>query len=91
MVAILLAVAAFASAPRSLLASGIAIFGTISLMAVIRHLVRVAFLQPYFDPRSLPVRGQWGVFGIFALLLVAGLATVGWMLYVFFRPSPRAA
>jgi len=56
-----------------------------------RHLVRVAYLQPYFDPRSLPVQGQWVVFVLFAILLVAGIATVAWMLYVFFRPaSPQA-
>jgi hypothetical protein len=35
----------------------------------------------------LPVQGQWVVFSIFVFLLLAGLATVGWMLYVFFRPA----
>jgi len=80
-----------ATARLSLTASTIAIVGTISLMAVIRHLVRVAYLQPYFDPSSLPVHGQWVVFGLFAVLLLAGIATVAWMLYVFFRPaSPQA-
>jgi hypothetical protein len=60
-------------------------------MAVIRHLVRVAYLEPYFDPGSEPVRGQWVVFTLFVLLLVAGIATVAWMLYVFFRPASRTA
>jgi hypothetical protein len=57
------------------------------MMAVLRHFVRSAFLRPYFDPQSLPVQGQWVVFSIFVALLLVGLATVGWMLYVFFRPA----
>jgi hypothetical protein len=31
------------------------------------------------------------VFTLFALLLVAGIATVAWMLYVFFRPASSRA
>jgi hypothetical protein len=89
--AIVLAVLAMVAAPRSLAAGAVAIVGTISLMAVIRHLVRIARLRPYFDPHALPVQGQWVVFAIFVILLLVGLATVGWMLYRFFRPfSVRA-
>ncbi len=84
---IVLALVALATAPKSLSAASVAMLGTLSAMAVIRHLVRVAYLRPYFDPNSLPVRGQWVVFFIFVVLLLAGLATVGWMLYVFFRPG----
>jgi hypothetical protein len=86
-VAIILALLALLTAPKSLLASSVAILGTVSLMAMLRHLVRVAYLRPYFDPRLLPVQGQWVVFSIFVFLLLAGLATVGWMLHVFFRPA----
>ncbi len=86
--AIVLAVLAMLAASRSLAASCFAIVGTISLMAVIRHLVRLERLRPYFDAHTLPVEGQWVVFGIFAVLLVAGLATVAWMLYKFFRAAP---
>jgi hypothetical protein len=89
--AMALAVLATAAAPKSLAASSVAIVGTISLMSVLRHLLRVAYLRPYFDPRTLPVEGQWFVFGLFALLLVGGLATVVWMLYVFFRPAAASA
>lgn len=85
--AIILALLGLMTVRRSLLTSSIAILGTVSLMAVLRHLVRVAYLRPYFDPHALPVRGQWVVFSIFVVLLLAGLATVGWMLYVFFRPA----
>jgi hypothetical protein len=92
--AIALAVLALASAPKSLLLSSIALVGTISLMAVVRHLVRIASLRhylPYFDVHAMPVQGQWPVFVLFVVLLLAGLATVGWMLYVFFRPTVRPA
>ncbi len=85
--AIFLALLALLTAPKSLLASSVAILGTISLMALLRHLVRVAYLRPYFDPRLLPVQGQWVVFSIFVVLLLGGLATVAWMLNVFFRPA----
>jgi hypothetical protein len=85
--ALILALLALLTAPKSLLASSVAILGTVSLMAILRHFVRTAYLRPYFDPRSLPVQGQWVVFSIFVALLLAGLATVGWMLYVFFRPA----
>ena len=84
-VGVLLALLALLTAPANLGVASVAILGTVCAMAVLRHLVRVAYLRPYFDPRSLPVQGQWVVFSIFVVLLVAGLATVGWMLYVFYR------
>jgi hypothetical protein len=89
--AIVLAVLAMVAAPRSPVAGAVAIVGTICLMAVIRHLVRIARLRPYFDPHALPVQGQWVVFAIFAVLLLVGLATVSWMLYRFFRPASARA
>jgi hypothetical protein len=88
--AVVLAILAMATARKSLAVSSVAILGTISLMAVIRHLVRIAYVQPYFDPHTLPVKGQWTVFVLFALLLVAGIATLGWMLFHFFRPARPA-
>jgi hypothetical protein len=84
---IILALLALLTAPKSLWASSVAILGTVSMMAVLRHFVRSAYLRPCFDPHLLPVRGQWAVFSIFVVLLLAGLATVGWMLYVFYRPA----
>jgi len=89
---ILLALLALLTAPKSLLASSVEILGTVSAMAALRHYLRLAYLRPYFDPHSLPVQGQWVVFCIFVVLLVAGLATVGWMLRVFYRaPATRGA
>jgi hypothetical protein len=87
LLAIILALLALLSAPKSLWVSSVAMLGTVSAMAALRHFVRIASLRPYFDPHLLPVQGQWVVFSIFVLLLLAGLATVGWMLYVFYRPA----
>jgi hypothetical protein len=87
LLAILLALLGLLAAPNNLLATSVALLGTVSLMAVLRHFVRRASLRPYFDPHLLPVRGQWVVFSMFVVLLLAGLATVGWMLYVFYRPA----
>ena len=89
--AIILAVLAMLAAHKSLVASTVAIVGTIVLMTIVRHLARIARLQPFFDPRTLPVEGQWIVFSIFAVVLVAGVATLGWMLYHFFRPARAAS
>ena len=89
--AIGLALLALVIAPKSLLTASVAILGTISLMAVMRHLVRIAYLRPYFDPHSLPSRASGSFSRIFVVLLLAGLATVGWMLYVFFRPAAARA
>jgi hypothetical protein len=89
-VGILLALLALLAAPASLGVASVAILGTVCAMAELRHLVRVAYLRPYFDPRSLPVQGQWVVFSIFVVLLLTGLATVGWMLYVFYRPAAHS-
>jgi hypothetical protein len=85
--AVLLAIVALVIARKSLLIATLSITGTVALMAVMRHIVRIAYLEPYFDPQSLPVSGQWVVFVLFALLLVAGLLTVSWMLVRFFRPA----
>ena len=87
---VLLALRALLIAPKNMGVAGVAILGTVCSMAVLRHLVRLAYLGPYFDPHSQPVQGQWVVFSIFAALLLAGLGTVGWMLYVFYRPAANS-
>jgi hypothetical protein len=64
--------------------------GTVCLMAVMRDIVRDAYLAPYFRPQELVVVPQWGVVILFAVLLVAGLGVVGYMLSLF-RSRPAAA
>ncbi|MBI1975993.1 MAG: hypothetical protein HYS56_00610 [Candidatus Omnitrophica bacterium] len=53
---------------------------TVALMAVIRDFVRAKYLEPYFDAAQQAVRPQWDVFAIFAVLLVAGVITVVWII-----------
>lgn len=52
---------------------------TVAVMAVTRHQVREIYLEPYRLPVGPAVASQWGNFLLFALLLVAGLATVAFM------------
>ena len=52
---------------------------TIAVMTVTRHQVRVLYLEPATSQFQATIVPQWGNFILFALLLVAGLATVFWM------------
>lgn len=52
----------------------------IFIMSFIRDLVRDGYLQPHFTPASLPVVPQYSPMVMFVVALVAGLATVVWML-----------
>lgn len=52
---------------------------TIAIMSVTRHQVRVLYLQPSTEQFSFQILPQWGNFALFVLLLLAGLATVAWM------------
>jgi hypothetical protein len=70
-------------APRGalLVAAGLAALVVI-LMAIMRNVVRRETLGAAAPLDAIQVVPQLPVIGPFALLLVAGLATVGWMLVV---------
>jgi hypothetical protein len=53
---------------------------TVAVMSITRHQVRALYLEPSTALFSFQVVPQWGNFVLFALLLVAGLVTVGYML-----------
>jgi hypothetical protein len=53
---------------------------TIAVMSVTRHQLRELYLEPVTSQHTLASAPQWGNFLLFALLLVAGLATVAYML-----------
>lgn len=93
LVALMLALLAVNSAkPRPLLISASAsLFLTIVLMAAVRHFVRNAYLKPHLDLAMLPVKPMWDVFALFAVLLVAGLAVVAWMVTKVVNAKPTAA
>ena len=54
---------------------------TIAVMSITRHQVRALYLEPSAAQFNFQVVPQWGNFVLFALLLVAGLATVGFMVW----------
>lgn len=60
---------------------------TIVGMIMTRHAIREYTLQPVFDISTVQVLPQWGVFGIFAVLLVIALATVAWMVVALAKAS----
>lgn len=65
----------------------------VALMSITRHSLRQLYLAPHLDVNTMPVNPQWTVFFIFVVLLVVGLAVVGWMVWQFFKasqPQPSA-
>jgi hypothetical protein len=54
---------------------------TTAVMTISRHQIRALYLEPTTAQFSFQVVPQWGNFVLFALLLIAGLATVGFMLW----------
>ncbi|MCP4204511.1 MAG: hypothetical protein GY769_21585 [bacterium] len=51
----------------------------IAIMSITRHQVRALYLDPVAGGLVVPEAPQWGNFALFAVLLVAGLVTVGYM------------
>lgn len=66
------------------LSMGALVLGGVAL-AVQRHLVRQALLEPQITAADWAVSPQWDVFLLFALFLVAALGTVTYMLVRFLR------
>jgi hypothetical protein len=66
---------------RSVVLAAVPLVVTIVDMVIVRHQVRRLTLVPYFSVDSLAISAQTGVFILFALLLVAGLAVVAWMVW----------
>lgn len=64
---------------------------TIVGMVLTRQFVREGMLAGTFDPATLATSPQWGVFALFAVLLVIALATVAWMLVAMARAGRRQA
>lgn len=61
------------------------------LMAITRHQVRELYLEPVSSRFTIAAAPQWGNFVLFAVLLVAGLATVAWMVRAVFRHRAAGA
>ncbi|HHX39900.1 MAG TPA: hypothetical protein GX715_08045 [Armatimonadetes bacterium] len=66
-----------------------AMAGTLACMAILRHQVRLSYVAPHFNPETLAVQPQWGVFAIFAGALVVGLGVVGWMTVTYLKAGRK--
>jgi len=57
--------------------AGYSVLGTMSVvilsMVVMREILRIAYLAPYFHPEEFAVKTQWSVFPLFLVLFVAGV------------------
>jgi len=92
LVAIVFVRAAFTAAQPARLAGAaiVALAGTVSLMAVVRDIVRDAYLAPHFRPQELRVAPQWGIVIFFGLVLLVGLGVVAYMLRLWRRGQTPA-
>jgi hypothetical protein len=55
--------------------SVVGIMGIVILsMVVMREILRLAYLQPYFHPEQFAVKTQWSVFLLFLVIFLAGVA-----------------
>jgi len=50
--------------------------GGLAAVVILRDLLRIAWLQPYFSPAEVPVHPQWTMFFLFSATLVLGLVLV---------------
>jgi hypothetical protein len=69
---------------KNLAASGAMLFVSLFGMVYARHTVRLVKLAGQFDPGSWRVAPQWGPFLLFLVCFVAALATMMYMLQLFF-------
>lgn len=61
----------------------------VALMVEMRHLVREAFVNPFFQPEAFPAEPQWtliGLFVFFALILLAYMYWLGKVVWQAFHP-----
>jgi hypothetical protein len=78
--------------PQPMVHAGFALaMVTLFLMVCLRFVLRVEYLQPYANLGALEVKPQLGFIVIFLVLFVAGLATVGYMLWLVARSSKTGA
>jgi hypothetical protein len=60
---------------------------TIGLMVITRAQLRELYLAPYFQPDKLPLNPQYGVLGLFIVVLIVGLLVIGYMVRLAFTPA----
>lgn len=62
---------------------------TVTLMVIMRQMLRSAFLHPYARPESLKVVPQTGIILLFFTLFVIGLATVAYMVRLLMKSEKK--
>lgn len=70
---------------RKFAASGAMLFVSLLGMVAIRHIVRLLWLKGTYQPSSVPLHPQWGVFLLFLVLFVVALVVSGYMLKLYFK------
>lgn len=70
------------------LISSLGVFGAVLSMVIFRDTVRIKELGPGFDLSAIPVNYQWGMFIIFVVTLVVGLA---FLIFTFVKVFPALA
>ncbi len=72
---------------RTLAAGTLLVVGLVASV-VARHLARLSTLSGAFNPAAPTVRPQWDVFAIFVVCLLGAVATMTYMLRLWFANSP---
>ncbi len=70
------------------LISSLGVFGTVISMVIFRETVRINELASDFDLSAIPVNHQWGMFSLFMVTLVLGLA---FLIIMFAKVFPAIA
>jgi len=69
--------------------SAILVFAGLFCMVIARHILRLVYLEGYFDPAALTINAQWAPFAMFLITFVVGLVVLYLMLRKYFgSPSP---
>ena len=80
-IGIVLALGAIMTAVLGRLAPTLALLGaTVVVMVLMRTVLRHAYLEPYFEVENLQVAPQYDVLGLFLVIFIIGLITVGYMI-----------
>jgi len=77
--------AAQSEQPKSLVVTAaVLVGGGVFLMVMVRHYLRLVFLDGIFQLSQLDTMSQWGPFAMFAVTFVLGLIVLFWMIRKYF-------
>jgi hypothetical protein len=65
---------------RNVVLSSVITVVMVYIMVIMRHLVRKAYLAPYFKVEDIPVTGQYSPLFLFLISLVVGIVSIAYML-----------